>query len=565
MTKLYGYVSNMGAPEYDDIMQSDLPTEEKVKQIQMRGQEYRDEVDRNYWKNMGRIGLGTGLSVSSFLPVFNIPYVGTGLGGAMYDAGQAIVEGDKLGDIAKRAGRGFVIGETVGAIPYVGKGVNKLSGGKIGNAVDAVAEKVAANPAVQKAYDALMTNIDGNTLKGFHGTNAKFKNFDADYIGTNTGNDGYSGYGFYFADSPQEAETYGNNIMKRYVDIKKPFIPERDNLAKYAENFGYSKEPIAVDSDWLLNNLKDKDVKAYDLAKEIIENGDEKGWENFLSKYDGTDNVFDLNMVANWARDTKIDQDIYKQPLSDYTINELKNKFGDIKTVDDFKYLPSLDYFLDVGKHSKEFTNLLKKDGYDGVINGSEFVAFSPEQIRTDSLKDYLTNDSVLTKGYRENKAKIDNTIKDFVETQKRKSDIADIVSKRKDWGIAYQKASGNPELAIETLLKEKKGFVPKAFYKEGIGDIDLVWGEHNYITDEGYGLEHILARRGKQGIDAEQFVRELPDTIKNGVITKDSRFPTRRYIEDVNKKISIELNWNKKRRKWIVTAFRQNKSAKKH
>lgn len=524
-----------------------------------------DEIARNYaaknreieadnLKNMGRIALGSLVSGASFHPILNIPYVGTGLGGAMYDAGQAIVEGDNLGDIAKRAGRGFAIGETVGAVPYVGKGANKLSGGKIGNALDSAAQKVAANSAVQKAYDALMTNIDGNTLKGFHGTNAKFKNFDADYIGTNTGNDGYSGYGFYFADSPQEAETYGNNIMKRYVDLKKPFIPERDNLAKYAENFGYSKEPIAVDSDWLLNNLKDKDVKAYDLAKEIIENGDEKGWENFLSKYDGTDNVFDLNRVANWARDTKIDKDIYKQPLSDYTIDELKNKFGDIKTVDDFKYLPSLDYFLDVGKHSKEFTNLLKKDGYDGVINGSEFVAFSPEQIRTDSLKDYLANDSVLTKGYRGNKKAFDDFIKNIVDTQKRKFEISDLVSKRNDWGIAYRKASGNPELAIETMLKEKQGFVPKAFYKEGIGDIDLVWGKSG---KKGYGLAHIISQRTDDGLDGIEFAKRLPEIIKNGVIEKNPKQPNIAFIRNDDNSALVKLIWDENKRKWLVTAFK--------
>ena len=411
-----------------------------VDEIAKRYAEKNREINKDNLKNMGRIALGSLVSGASFHPILNIPYVGTGLGGAMYDAGQAIVEGDNLGDIAKRAGRGFAIGETVGAVPYVGKAASKTKAGQavLNTAPVKAAEKfiddAAEKFAQTKAYDALMSDIKGSTRKGFHGTNAKFKNFDADYIGTNTGNDGYSGYGFYFSDDPLEAETYGNNIMKRYVDLKKPFIPERDNLAKYAENFGYSKEPIAVDSDWLLNNLKNKDTKAYDLAKEIINNGDEKGWENFLAKYDGNDNVLNLDKVANWARDTKIDKDIYKKTLSDYTIDELKNTFGNIKTVDDFKYLPSLDYFLDVGKHSKEFTNLLKKDGYDGVINGSEFVAFSPEQIRTDNIKDYLANDSILTKGYRENKELIDNKLTDlynsFIPTSKK--DIIDSFEKFK-------------------------------------------------------------------------------------------------------------------------------------
>ncbi len=46
---------------------------------------------------------------------------------------------------------------------------------------------------------------------------------------------------------------------------------------------------------------------------------------------------------------------------------------------------------------------------------------------------------------------------------------------------------------AINKLLETKKGFVAGAFYKEGLGDIDLVWG------NKDYGLEHILKRREKQ------------------------------------------------------------------
>ena len=118
------------------------------------------EINKDNLKNMGRIALGSLVSGASFHPILNIPYVGTGLGGAMYDAGQAMVEGDKLGDIAKRAGRGFAIGETVGAVPYVGKAASKTKAGQaVGKQFDKVAEKVAANPAVQKAYDALMTEI----------------------------------------------------------------------------------------------------------------------------------------------------------------------------------------------------------------------------------------------------------------------------------------------------------------------------------------------------------------------------------------------------------------------
>lgn len=140
----------------------------------------------------------------------------------------------------------------------------------------------------------------------------------------------------------------------------------------------------------------------------------------------------------------------------------------------------------------------------------------------------------------------------------------------KSEWGIPYTKYSGDIDGAIQKLLKEKKGYVPKAFYKDGIGDVDLVWGTHNYETGEGYGLEHIIARRKKQNIDANKFVNELPDLIRNGlvkdetIIDKNGQPQLRKIIENPDKKMAIILDWNGKSRKWVVTAHRQNKSAAK-
>lgn len=139
---------------YDDLINNNnLTQEQKIAAIKARGEAERKDIDKNLRSSYGRMGLGTLLSGASMHPIFNIPYVGTGIGGAMYDAGQAIVEGEKLPDIAKRAGRGFAVGETVGAIPYAGKYANKLSGGKIGNTLTAGVQKLASTPLGQKVAE----------------------------------------------------------------------------------------------------------------------------------------------------------------------------------------------------------------------------------------------------------------------------------------------------------------------------------------------------------------------------------------------------------------------------
>ncbi|EJB41911.1 hypothetical protein HPHPA9_1261 [Helicobacter pylori Hp A-9] len=64
------------------------------------------------------------------------------------------------------------------------------------------------------------------------------------------------------------------------------------------------------------------------------------------------------------------------------------------------------------------------------------------------------------------------------------------------EWGHNYSEFKNDGLGAINKLLETKKGFVAGAFHKEGLGDIDLVWG------NKDYGLEHILKRREDQALN---------------------------------------------------------------
>ncbi|WP_232255935.1 DUF3519 domain-containing protein, partial [Helicobacter pylori] len=95
------------------------------------------------------------------------------------------------------------------------------------------------------------------------------------------------------------------------------------------------------------------------------------------------------------------------------------------------------------------------------------------------------------------------------------------------EWGHNYSEFKGDGLGAINKLLETKKGFVAGAFYKEGLGDIDLVWG------NKDYGLEHILEKRKKQykrlGLTPEQakertneLIKEIPNIIQKGLKEED-------------------------------------------
>ncbi|WP_187933350.1 DUF3519 domain-containing protein, partial [Helicobacter pylori] len=114
---------------------------------------------------------------------------------------------------------------------------------------------------------------------------------------------------------------------------------------------------------------------------------------------------------------------------------------------------------------------------------------------------------------------------------------------------------------AINKLLETKKGFVAGAFYKEGLGDIDLVWG------NKDYGLEHILKRRIesyiKKGLKpkfAEQralnLARMIPEAIEKGKVGRDTQ--GRLKIETKDILVALRDNWQDEplKSKWVITGF---------
>jgi hypothetical protein len=230
-----------------------------------------------------------------------------------------------------------------------------------------------------------IVNKSGEPLIVYHGTSQKFSSFSQNLIGKSKGNYGHYGYGFYFSYDVREAKTYGNNILPVYLNIKKPFYADNiKNLSKYAKEFGgYEKVPIAIDKKWFLSALQKKDKIAYNLAVFIIKNGHSKGWEQFLKIYKSSDSNLDLNDVSEWASKTGSNE---KLPLDDDIINDISLVLGKPELIQDYPFhsIPRMDYMTNLGsEQSKELTKLIIKDGYDGIIGGTEIVVFSSKQIKS--------------------------------------------------------------------------------------------------------------------------------------------------------------------------------------
>ncbi|HEO8743278.1 TPA: hypothetical protein R1X36_000666 [Campylobacter upsaliensis] len=133
-------------------------------------------------------------------------------------------------------------------------------------------------------------------------------------------------------------------------------------------------------------------------------------------------------------------------------------------------------------------------------------------------------------------KAQEANNLKDILEAEE--SPL------KEDFGVNFEGFKGKE--AVEKLLEEQRGQVKGAFYKEGLGDIDLVWG------NKDFGLEHII---NKHGGEFENLAKELSEAVENGKIVKDDKGRLR--LEYENKIVGIKDNWKgEKTAHWVVTAY---------
>ena len=152
-------------------------------------------------------------------------------------------------------------------------------------------------------------------------------------------------------------------------------------------------------------------------------------------------------------------------------------------------------------------------------------------------------------------------------ETQAQKVD-----SSVEHFGQNFSEYKGQGAKAVEKVLQERSGQVQGAFYRDELGEIDVVWGE---ITDpekhKGYGLAHILDKRKaefmQQGLSEAQaeakaidFTKnEIANIIENGKITNKPNEATK--IETPAYKLILKQNWKGEplENKWLVTAYIKN------
>lgn len=277
MYKLEGGVSYDYTPTYDELY-DDYKSGAIDKNALIDLAQKRKELDYKQ-ANMQQLKdttldgvravIGGGLEGASFHPILNIPYIGTGLGGALFEWGDSINNKRSAIDTLKNMGKGFVVGETVGAIPYAGKAIGKTKvGGKFGDVANKAYQRIAdtsigakMGQGLNKVGDLLMTDVKAfnpNKQVAWHGSPIDFDKFDNAYIGTGEGAQAH-GLGHYTAKNRDVSEGYRARLSENEKiddDIFKTLTPEtRETLKTYAYDKNYTLEELNNDisytQDWI--------------------------------------------------------------------------------------------------------------------------------------------------------------------------------------------------------------------------------------------------------------------------------------------------------------------------
>ena len=122
-----------------------------------------------------------------------------------------------------------------------------------------------------------------------------------------------------------------------------------------------------------------------------------------------------------------------------------------------------------------------------------------------------------------------------------------------KEFGENYAEFYHNGEGAIQKILKEGKGQVTGAFYREDIGDVTLPWGEvfRRGEKIKGYGVAKIIEKHGKE------ILNKLPKIFETGNLIKQNDVHYR--IESGDYVVGLSSEFKGKKHNFVLTAFERN------
>ncbi|WRD42646.1 DUF3519 domain-containing protein [Helicobacter pylori] len=325
-----------------------------------------------------------------------------------------------------------------------------------------------------------------------------------------------------------------SNDIKSYEKVKKMFV---DNAGSF-HNLIHDMNFPNVSLNAYLSDIMDRsfaNLKNYQSTSESLKDLSEKFYktsslEMFEKSDQSTSDISEIlgGAIARFARFDDPSKALFEALRSD----NIKKGLKEFKIADVTKDMFNPD--------SKEFKDI---DIYD-------FTHYLLMVNREPNENNPVLNR--LVQAVKDMQKESEKGIKQKFETQ---------------WGPNYSEFKNDGLGAINKLLETKKGFVAGAFYKEGLGDIDLVWGTPKTKDSNGYGLAHILERRisnemkkGLSEAEAKKYalniVKSIPEVLEKG--TKGTDHLGRVFVNYGNKRVGLNNEWKNEKLEnhWVISSY---------
>ncbi len=322
-----------------------------------------------------------------------------------------------------------------------------------------------------------------------------------------------------------------SNDIKSYEKVKKMFVDNAGSFHNLIHDLNFPN----VSLNAYLSDIMDRsfaNLKNYQTTSESLKDLSEKFYktsslEMFEKSDQSTSDISEIlgGAIARFARFDDPSKALFEALRSD----NIKKGLKDFKIADEAKdmFNPNSKEFKDIDIY--DFTHYLLMADREPNENNPTLKRL------IEAIKDMQKESE---KGIKKPKLKTPS-----------------------EWGPNYSEFKNDGLGAINKLLETKKGFVAGAFHKEGLGDIDLVWG------NKDYGLEHILKRRIesyiKKGLKPEfaeqralNLIRMIPEAIEKGKVGRDAQ--GRLKIETKDILVALRDNWQGEplKSRWVITGF---------
>ncbi|EJC07518.1 hypothetical protein HPHPP15B_1121 [Helicobacter pylori Hp P-15b] len=334
-----------------------------------------------------------------------------------------------------------------------------------------------------------------------------------------------------------------SNDIKSYEKVKKMFVDNAGSFHNLIHDMNFPK----VSLNAYLSDIMDRsfaNLKNYQTTSESLKDLSEKFYktsslEMFEKSDQATSDISEIlgGAIARFARFDDPSKALFEALKSD----NIKKGLKEFKIADITKDMFNPD--------SKEFKDI---DIYD--------------------FTHYLL---MVNREPNENNPVLKRLIEAIKDMQKESEKVSKKPKLESEWGHNYSEFKGDGLGAINKLLETKKGFVAGAFYKEGLGDIDLVWGTPKTKDSVGYGLAHIIERRtankinqGASEAEAKEYavniVKSIPEVLEKG--TKGTDHLGRVFVDYDNKRVGLNNTWDKKdlENHWVVSSYELRDTAEK-